>query len=96
MNNTTTTPAIPAWTFGDRLRKARRQAGLEQAQLAKKLGVSTASVSGWEADTNKPRRLMAVAQQVAEVTGVDQLWLLGLTDGNNDPRDFQMKFSLAA
>ena len=96
MKHTKHSPIVPTWTFGDRLRKARRQAHLEQSDVAALCGVSTAAVSAWENDDSKPRRLMAVAQQVAEATGVDQLWLLGLTDGNNDPRDFQMDLSLAA
>ena len=96
MKQTRHSPIVPAWTFGDRLRKARRQAHLEQSDVAALCGVSTAAVSAWENDDSKPRRLMAVAQLVAEATNVDQLWLLGLSDGNNDDRDFHMEISLAA
>lgn len=80
---TTTTPQvrmdIPPWTFGDRLRKARRAAGLSQAELAKLLGVGTSRLSGWEADASRPRDIIAVARQVEDATGIPADWLVGLS-----------------
>lgn len=80
---TTTTPKvrtdIPPWTFGDRLRKARRAAGLSQAELAKLLGVGTSRLSGWESDASRPRDIIAVARQVEAATGIPADWLVGLS-----------------
>jgi transcriptional regulator with XRE-family HTH domain len=86
---------VPQWTLADRLRKAREAAHLDQKDIAEALGVTQAAVSRWECG-GKPRNVLAVVSAWAEATNVDQLWLLGFTDGNNDPRDFQMDLSLAA
>lgn len=67
----------PEWTFGDRLAKARRHAGMEQGDMAKALGVSRPTISTWERDESQPRHLFEVAQQWADLTGVELGWLLG-------------------
>lgn len=72
-------PGEPQWTLGDRLAKARRHAGLEQGEMAEKLGVSRAAVSAWENDHNKPNRgewdLLSLTARWAELTGVRLEWL---------------------
>lgn len=40
--------------FGDRLYNLRRDAGLSQADVAKKVGVTNKSVSKWETGASKP------------------------------------------
>jgi transcriptional regulator with XRE-family HTH domain len=47
--------AVPVWTLGDRLLKSRKQADLEQTEMADFLGVSTGSISLWEHDKRTPR-----------------------------------------
>lgn len=42
-------------TTGQRIKKARKEAGLTQAQLAEKLGVPFQSISQWERDLRKPK-----------------------------------------
>lgn len=64
------------WSFGDRLSKARRLAGLEQADLAAHIGVSRALVSKWERDVTEPSASQTVAW--AARCNIDVLWLLGL------------------
>lgn len=98
--------AVPEWTFGDRLRKARRVAGLSQAELADALGVSTARLSNWEAGYNLPRDLVRTANAAGVATGVATEWLLGLLpeqsrcftqDAWSDPMPGQLHlFALAA
>ena len=41
-------------TFGDRIREARKAAGLTQRQLADKIGVSNTSISNWENSFSMP------------------------------------------
>ena len=41
-------------TFGEKLKEARKQAGLSQEQLAEKLNVSRSAVAKWETDKGMP------------------------------------------
>lgn len=56
-----------------RIRLARRTAGLSQAQLALELGVQRSAVSHWEAQRGKPS--MNHLRQLALLTGVQFEWL---------------------
>jgi transcriptional regulator with XRE-family HTH domain len=73
----------PTWSLGDRLGKARRRAGLTQADMAvaisERLGrsVSKATVSNWENDVAQPHRFLAVVDAWASITRTRQAWLLG-------------------
>lgn len=60
-----------------RLVEARKKAGLSQADLAKKLGVSRGTVAGWEisGEHSHGMRVERLAQ-VAKVLGVDLAELL--------------------
>ena len=50
-------------TLGKRIARARDGAGLSSAQLARRVGVKTATLSNWETDKSEPRanKLMALA-----------------------------------
>lgn len=50
------TGAIPTWTLGDRLRKARMHAGPDQGQLAEVTGIHRNTISSYEADRAIPRK----------------------------------------
>lgn len=41
-------------SIGDRIRDARKAAGLTQRQLAEKIGVSNTSISNWEKGLSRP------------------------------------------
>lgn len=41
-------------TLGEKLKEARKQAGLSQEQLAEKLGISRSAVAKWETDAGMP------------------------------------------
>ena len=56
-----------------RIRIARRNAGLSQAQLATELGVQRSAVSHWEAQRGKPS--VNHLRQLAMVSGVQFEWL---------------------
>lgn len=54
-----------AWTLGELIRKARRNADLEQQELAEAVGVSRALVGHWENDRGREpgyRQLVAIAK----------------------------------
>jgi len=72
-----TAPAIPTWTLSDRLRKAREYAGLEQLDLAERLGASRGTVSNYERGSNiRPLKPYLLEKWAAEC-GVDLAWLIG-------------------
>lgn len=73
-------------TFGDRLAAARENAGMTQAQLARRLGVRKATLSGWEDDLSEPRANKL--QMMAGLLNVSIMWLLnGEGDGVSAPDD---------
>ena len=51
----------PTWSLGDRLRKARTEAGYTTSQFAKRLGLSRTTVSQWENGRAVPRRGFVIA-----------------------------------
>lgn len=75
---TDTEHAVPEWTLGDRLRKARRYAGLSQQEMADALNVPVNRLGNWEAGYNQPRSVVDIVNRWAEVTHVDVSWLLGI------------------
>ena len=71
-------------TFGDRLAAARDAAGMNQAELAKRLGVKVKTLRGWENDLAEPRANRL--QMLAGLLNVSIVWLLtGEGDGVDAP-----------
>ena len=69
-----------ASTFGDRLAKAREFAGMDQGQLARRLGVKLATIRNWEADRSEPRANRL--SMLSGLLGVSIVWLMsGEGDG---------------
>lgn len=65
---------VPRFTVADRARKAREYAGLEQGELAVRMGVSRATISNLERGlVLRPRPIVLNAWALA--TGVDRSWL---------------------
>lgn len=64
---------VPSWELQDRIARARRYAGLEQAELAEKAGLSRKSISNYEIGKTSPRRSGLIA--IAFATGVSLEWL---------------------
>src|SRR4051812_33503404 len=87
----------PAWTYGDRLRKVRRDHHLTQIQLAELLHVTAKAVDAWECDRNKPRDVVAMSTRIEDEFGLVRGWMLGYADGlglphldsNQEPADYQ-------
>lgn len=64
----------PAWTLADHLRKAREFAGLSQAALAERMGVTRDVVTNYESGRTTPRRPVLITWALA--TGVSYHWLI--------------------
>lgn len=65
---------IPAWTLGDRLRKARLTTGLGIVEFADKVGISRVTVRNAESDRTEPHK--NTVKMWALATGVSYEWLL--------------------
>lgn len=72
MNIYTESPDLD--TVGGRLSRARDAVGLSPAQLARRLGVKTTTIQGWESDRALPRANRLT--MLAGVLGVSPVWLL--------------------
>ena len=60
-------------SIGSRIRLARKDNGLNQAELATRLGVSQPTVANWESGVHDPRQLMLA--KIAEALQVQLGWL---------------------
>lgn len=66
----------PAWTLGDRLRKAREFAGLEQGELAAHVGISRGTVSNYELGRGQKPPKLVVLRAWAHECGVPFDWIV--------------------
>ena len=71
----------PTWTFGDRVRKARDKAGMNQRDFAAAIGVAEGSIATWETDRSKPRDIVSVARRIEMLTRIPAAWTLGIDKG---------------
>lgn len=62
----------PAWTFQDRLRKAREHAGMTQSELAEAAGVSLNSLNRYEKGQRSPGE--DIVHAISNATGVPFEW----------------------
>ncbi len=71
-------PYIPGWTFGDKIRKARRISGLDQREFAARLNLTASTVAAYEGDRAAPRLrdAGALAKSLQMLTGVEASWFL--------------------
>lgn len=70
--------AAPQWTFGDRIRKIRRDEKLTQAEFAEMIGRKDKAVGAWESGLNEPDDILSVARRIQEEFHVPATWVLGL------------------
>ncbi|MDQ0324864.1 transcriptional regulator with XRE-family HTH domain [Rhodopseudomonas julia] len=73
-------------TLGGRIVRAREAIGLSTAQLARRLGVKTSTLSQWENDRAEPRANRL--NMLAGILGVSPMWLLigrGVAPADEDP-----------
>ncbi len=77
-------------TFGDRVVGAREAMGLNQMELAARMGIKPETLAKWEEDRAEPRANKL--QMLAGVLNVSMIWLMtgegdGLTAVEADPLD---------
>jgi len=71
-------------TLGDRITGARDAGGMDQKQLAKRLGIKLTTLQDWENDVSEPRANKL--QMLAGLLNVSITWLLeGVGDGIDGP-----------
>lgn len=68
-------------TTGARIKAARKAAGMTQAELATKLGISFQSVAQWENDLRNPK--YETLQKIANALGITVLYLMSDPDINS-------------
>ncbi|MDG1069625.1 MAG: helix-turn-helix domain-containing protein [Sulfitobacter sp.] len=66
--------APDAATFGDRVAAARDAAGMDQAALARRLGIRQATLRAWENDLSEPRANRL--SMLAGLLNVSMMWLI--------------------
>ncbi len=60
-------------SIGERVRQARKAAGLSQADLAERIGVSQPAIATWESGVHDPRRV--VMAKLADALSISHEWL---------------------
>jgi transcriptional regulator with XRE-family HTH domain len=80
----------PTWTLAERLRRSRLLAGLDQREIAERLGIARQTVSLWEIGKTEPSATNFV--RWAEETGQPLEWLAegvkcARRDSNPQPSD---------
>lgn len=60
-------------SIGARIRQARKSAGLSQADLAERIGVSQPAIATWESGVHDPRRV--VMAKLADALSISHQWL---------------------
>ncbi len=69
-------------SIGERVRVARKAAGLSQADLAERIGVSQPAIATWESGVHDPRRV--VMAKLADALSISHEWL---TAGARSPSE---------
>ena len=86
---------IPTDTLGERMRRARRHAGLTATEMAHDLGLHKQMISRYENDRNPPKRVVLLAYAMR--CGVPVEWLEGSdVDGLPTGRYARLVWRLAA
>lgn len=79
---------------GKRIKQHRKEAGLTQEALGKKLGVIKQTISSWENGISEPNSEMLT--KIASIFNVPTDYLLGLSDNLIESSDFNWKYPPAS
>jgi transcriptional regulator with XRE-family HTH domain len=71
---------IPAWTFADKIRKARSVSGLEQREFAQRVELTASTVAAYETGRSTPRfrDVAPLSKRIQLLTGIDYRWFLDI------------------
>jgi transcriptional regulator with XRE-family HTH domain len=93
---TTGTPgrnySVPEFTMGDRIRRARMNAGLKQQDIEDETGISRNSVTAWEHDARMPSA--ALLRVLANYLHVPVEWIIQGTTPTNTPTVAKLESNL--
>ncbi|WP_082297482.1 helix-turn-helix domain-containing protein [Microbacterium sp. GCS4] len=73
------------WTLGEHIAKARKDAGLDQTQLAKAVGIARNSLSNYETGRSVPP--FDVAVRIATACGVGLDWFASAVNAETAPTE---------
>lgn len=73
-------------TLGDRIKYLRKENGLTQTDLGKKLGLSKANISKYEANVHEPS--IDTLNNLSDIFNVSVDYLLGRTNARNNIETF--------
>lgn len=73
--------------FSERLKDLRKQAGLTQVDVAKKLGISQPAYASWERGAKKPTQDNLV--KIAQILNVSVDYLVGNSDKENTNKELE-------
>lgn len=80
--------------FKDRLKEKRHEAGISQAELARRVGVTSRTIQNYEMGSRKPQH-MEIVQKLADALGTSVSYLLG-SEGSFIVRAYERGGSSAA
>lgn len=78
---------LPQWSFGDRIRKIRRDRHMTQDQFAARIGTKGPTLDAWEQGRNRPKDVVELAQTIEAEFGVPAAWTLGVLSGRRATDD---------
>lgn len=77
---------VPEWTFGERLRKVRREVRLTQEAFSRRVGLNDRTLAAYETDFRAPghRELMRIARTIEREFDYSSEWIV-MGDGPTRP-----------
>jgi transcriptional regulator with XRE-family HTH domain len=82
-NSSSRSYSVPEFTMGDRIRRARMNAGLKQQDIEDETGISRNSVTAWEHDARMPSA--ALLRVLANYLHVPVEWIIQGTTPTGTP-----------
>jgi len=73
---------VPTWTPFERLRKVRRESGLNQNEFAAVLGVKPSTLGAWETGRNPIPDVLTLSETIEREFGYSKYWFRGDLDGD--------------
>ena len=77
---------IPQWSFGDKIRKARAQVGMDQREFAEAIGLTSSTIAAYETGRANPRfkDVGELAKKLERVTSIPRTWFVDFNSATSD------------